>query len=128
MRKKILAATAALLLLAGCGTAADFDASRYSIAESGTWADGPYTQEAAGKNGSFAVTVTISDGVMTDIEIGSNTETADKGGVAIAKLPGEMLERQSAAVDAVSGATVTSDALRDAVARCLEKASADAEK
>lgn len=35
----------------------------------------------------------------------------------------EIGEAQSYEVDAVSGATVTSNAIKDAVARCLEKAS-----
>lgn len=47
----------------------------------------------------------------------------DKGGVVIEKLPGQMIDNQTYDVDAISGATVTSDALKEAVARCLEQAS-----
>lgn len=119
--------TAALLLLAGCGKSEGFDAADDSISESGTWTDGTYTESADGKNGAFDVTVVISDGKLSEITIGENDETPDKGGKAIEQLPDEMVSRQSASVDAVSGATVTSDAIREAVEKCLRAASAGEE-
>lgn len=111
------------LLLAGCGKSDGFDATQYSISESGTWTDGTYTETVDGRNGEFKVTVVISDGRMAEIKIGDNEETPDKGGVAIAQLPDEIIEQQSVSVDAVSGATVTSDAIKEAVAKSLETAS-----
>ncbi len=69
------------------------------------------------------MTVTIESGEIAGIDVGDNDETADKGGAAISQLPDQMIEEQTYDVDAVSGATITSDALKDAVARCLEKAS-----
>lgn len=96
----------------------------YNITESGTWKDGSYSEAATGKKGKFDVTVTIEDGKISDINIGSNNETPDKGGVAIKTIPDEIIDTQSPNVDAVSGATITSDAIKDAVARCLERASA----
>ena len=123
MKKSRLVLAAALCLaLAGCGSGSTESAS-YDIAEAGTWTDGIYTQTAEGKNGNFDVTVTIEDGSIASVEIGDNEETADKGGVAIEELPDEIVEAQSYDVDAVSGATVTSEAIEDAVARCLEEAS-----
>lgn len=96
----------------------------YEISESGSWKDGVYTETAEGKRGSFEVTVTIINGKMSDITIGENEETPDKGGVAIDTLPDEMLHVQTYDADVVSGATVTSDGIKDAVAQCLEQASA----
>ena len=107
-----------LLLLNGCG-----NTNTYNISESGNWKDGTYTETAKGKKGNFEVSVTIKDGTISDISVGENQETPDKGGVVIDTLPGQMLEKQTYDVDAISGATVTSDALKDAVARCLEQAS-----
>lgn len=111
------------LLFTGCGKSEGFDAAEYSISESGTWVDGTYTESADGKNGKFDVTVVISDGKLDEIKIGNHDETPDKGGKAIAQMPDEMISQQSVSVDAVSGATVTSDAIREAVAKCLEAAS-----
>ena len=50
--------------------------------------------------------------------------TPDRGGVAIETMIPSMIDGQTYDVDATSGATITGDALRDAVARCLEEASA----
>lgn len=117
--KKIVAVIlSSILLLSGCGST-----SSYNISEPGQWNDGIYTETAKGKNGSFDVSVTIENGEIADISIGENQETPDKGGVVIEKLPGQMIEEQTYDVDAISGATVTSTALKDAVARCLEQAS-----
>lgn len=117
--KKIVAVIlSSILLLSGCGST-----SSYNISESGQWNDGIYTETAKGKKGSFDVSVTIENGEIADISIGENQETPDKGGVVIEKLPGQMIEEQTYDVDAISGATVTSTALKDAVARCLEQAS-----
>ncbi len=65
----------------------------------------------------------IEGGNIASISVGDNEETPDKGGVAIAQLPEEIVEAQSYDVDAVTGATVTSNGIKDAVARCLERAS-----
>ena len=54
-----------------------------------------------------------------------NDETPDRGGKAIKKMPDAMIEAQSYDVDGISGATRTSDGIKDAVARALEDASKD---
>lgn len=112
-----------MIFLTGCGTSGSFNEADYSIAPQGSWKDGTYTEQAEGKNGNFDVTVTISSGNIADIKIVDNNETPDKGGVAINTLPDEIIESQSPSVDAVSGATVTSNAIKTAVAKCLQDAS-----
>lgn len=97
--------------------------TNYNISDSGSWKDGTYTETAKGKKGNFVVTVIISDGKISDIQIGDNEETPDLGGKAIAELPLEMIKGQTYDVDAISGATITSNGIKDAVARCLEQAS-----
>lgn len=119
-RTFLLVMLSCLLLLNGCG-----NTNTYNISESGNWKDGTYTETAKGKKGDFEVYVTIKDGTISEISVGDNQETPDKGGVVIDTLPGQMLERQTYDIDAISGATVTSDALKDAVARCLEQASGE---
>lgn len=96
----------------------------YTIAEPGSWRDGTYTAQADGYNGSFSVSVAISDGHISAIDADSHNETPDRGGVAIETMIPSMIDGQTYDVDATAGATITGDALRDAVARCLEKASA----
>lgn len=123
MKKTILAVLGFLMLLGGCGTSDAKQEKAYKIAEAGTWSDGTYTKTAKGKNGNFEVAVVIESGNIASISVGDNTETPDKGGIAIAQLPEGIVAAQSYDVDAVSGATVTSIGIRDAVARCLEKAS-----
>lgn len=115
--------TASLTVLSGCGTSDVETKAVYEIGESGTWTDGTYTETAKGKKGSFDVTVIIEDGTIFSVTVGDNKETPDRGGVAIGQLPSQIVEAQSYEVDAVSGATVTSNGIKDAVARCLEKAS-----
>lgn len=119
----IVAVLGCLLFLGGCGTSDTEQKKSYEIAEAGTWADGIYMEMANGKKGNFEVTIKIEDGNIASISVGNNEETPDKGGVAIAKLPEEMVTVQSYDVDGVTGATITSNGLKDAVARCLEKAS-----
>lgn len=105
------------ILMVGCS------GENYTINEAGQWKDGTYTKTAKGKNASFDVTVVIDNGYIQTITIGDNKETPEKGGVAINELPAEMVTQQSYEVDAISGATVTSNGIKDAVARCLQDAS-----
>lgn len=114
---------ASLTVLSGCGASDTETKAVYEIGESGTWTDGTYIETAKGKKGSFDVTVIIEEGMISTVTVGDNKETPDRGGVAIRQLPDQIVEAQSYEVDAVSGATVTSNGIKDAVARCLEKAS-----
>ncbi len=78
------------------------------------------------------VTVTVKDGAIESVEVGDNSETQGIGSNAIEQLPEQFVGLKTAeevdALDGVSGATITSNALKDAVADCLEQAAAgDAE-
>lgn len=88
------------------------------------WADGTYTATAAGKISDFEVTVTIENGVITDVSIGENEETENRGAIAVEYIPSKIVKAQSAEVDVITGATVTSEAIMDAVAECLAEAEA----
>lgn len=108
-----------LMLLSGCSRKAE----SYNILKAGLWQDGIYSAEAKGRNGSFSVSVKIEDGFISAIRAGDNSETPARGGKAISVMLPEMIAAQSYDVDIVSGATITSDALRSAVAKALEEAS-----
>lgn len=124
--KKVLAVSMLLgcfFALAGCGVSKTDTTKSYEISKSGAWKDGAYTETAKGKKGNFEVTVVIRDGSIESVTVGDNQETPGKGDKAIAQIPEEIVGAQTFEVDAVSGATVTSDGIKDAVAKCLEKAS-----
>lgn len=127
MKKSLTIFCIALLLpiLSACGAQ---DTPSYNIAKSGNWIDGTYTQSAQGYRGNFPVTITINDGNLTNIKIGKNEETPDRGGKALKQMPQAMIDAQNYEVDGISGATRTSDGLKDAVARALETASKEATK
>ena len=101
-------------------------------AEAGALADGTYEGTGKGIGGDVPVTVTVKDGAIESVEVGDNSETQGIGSNAIEQLPEQFVGLKTAeevdALDGVSGATITSNALKDAVADCLEQASAgDAE-
>ncbi len=81
-----------------------------------------FEETGAGKNGNVEVAVTIDAGRIADVAVGENAEDAVPGGLAIERIPAAVVENQSIAVDAVAGATLTSNAILAAV----EKAIADA--
>lgn len=93
-----------------------------------TYADGVYRASSAGKVGQVPVTVTIEDGAITDIRVGQNSEVAAMAEKAQRYVIPQILELQTTeGVDTATGATLTSDAIIDAVAQALERASAAAE-
>ena len=122
--KILLSALLAFLLVPVFVGCSGQEEKSYTIAEPGSWRDGTYTAQADGYNGSFSVSVAISDGHISAIDADSHNETPDRGGVAIETMIPSMIDGQTYDVAATSGATITGDALRDAVARCLEEASA----
>lgn len=82
-------------------------------------ADGVYEGSANGMGGAVKVTVTVSDGKITAVEVGEHNETAGISDPAIEQIPAKIVEAQSADVDAVAGATVTSEAIKEAVKAAL---------
>ena len=88
-------------------------------------ADGTYTGSGKGIGGSFDVTVTVEGGAITAVEVGDNSETQGIGSKAIEQLPAEIVAANGTdGVAAVSGATVTSNAIFSAVQAALASAQA----
>ena len=83
---------------------------------------GDFTGTAKGFGGDVSVTLTLTDGAITDCTAEGKDETQGVGSEAIAKMPGEIAESGSIAVDGVSGATVTSTAIKEAAAAALTAA------
>ena len=85
-----------------------------------------YAQEfkvsGTGKNGEVNVSVVIEDGVIKSVTVGEHQETPGICEPAIEKIPAAIVANQSIAVDAVTGATLTSDAIKNAVEKALTQA------
>ena len=86
-------------------------------------ADGTYTASAQGCLSEVGVTVTITGGKVTNVVIDASGETPELGGKAAETLSASLLAACSTvAVDAVSGSTMTSDAVFAAMNDCLAQA------
>ena len=83
---------------------------------------GDFTGTAKGFGGDVSVTLTLTDGAITGCTAEGKDETQGVGSQAIAKMPGEIAESGSIAVDGVSGATITSTAIKEAAAAALTAA------
>ncbi|MEI3279023.1 FMN-binding protein [Faecalibacterium langellae] len=88
-----------------------------------SYTDGTYTASAHGCLSDVAVTVTITGGKVTDVDIDASGETPELGGNAAAALAEQLTEAgTTTGVDAVAGATMTSDAVFTAMDDCLSQA------
>ena len=123
--KQVGALLLSAILLVGCTSN---NASETTTPSDGGMTAGTYTSTQSGYAGEFDVTVTVDASSITDITIGENSETEAIGGMAIEQLPQTIIDAQSVAVDGVSGATFTSDAIIAGVKDCLTQAGADMSK
>lgn len=85
------------------------------------------TKTAQGYGGEVSVTVTFTDGVITDVAAVGESETENIGGNALKELPGKIKEANSADVDGTSGATMTSNAIKSAVKAAIAEAKGESE-
>ncbi|MDF2951181.1 MAG: fumarate reductase/succinate dehydrogenase flavoprotein domain protein [Anaerocolumna sp.] len=118
MKKKVLAivlGTMMLVSLTACG-------SKSTSTEGGSFTAGTYTAASKGMGGDVNVTVEFTDSEIKSVTIGEHKETPGISDPAIESIPKAIVEKQSLAVDSVSGATITSDAIKAAVADCVEQA------
>ena len=99
----------------GCG-------AKSASTSSDAGVSGDFTGTAKGFGGDVSVTLTLTDSVITGCTAEGKDETEGVGSQAIAKMPGEIAESGSIAVDGVSGATVTSTAIKEAAAAALTAA------
>ena len=112
--KKILLAVAMVVVVA----AGLLVYSNGKTASNGTTSVGT----AKGFGGDVTVTLTLADGKITGCTAEGKDETEGVGSTAIDQLPGAIAESGSIAVDGVAGATVTSNAIKEAAAAALTAA------
>ncbi len=87
-----------------------------------------YTAKAQGYGGEVVVNITVTGGVLTNVEAWGASETAGVGSRAIDALPAAILAAKSADVDGVAGATVSSNAVKLAAKKALQEAFGGAEE
>ena len=110
VRKTVICLSSALFLSIGLLQTAMADEATFS----GT---------AQGMDGPVTVNLTMDGEKITGVTIDA-TETPGIGDAAIEPLIEQIMEAQSADIAGVSGATVTSTAVKDAIAKALEEAAA----
>ena len=85
---------------------------------------GEYTATVEGLEGQMTVKTTIADGKISAVEIVEQHETAGVADKAISDLPAAIVAENSVNVDTISGCTLSSGRILDAVTDCLNQASA----
>ena len=84
-----------------------------------------YTGSARGMQGEVVVNVTIEDGKITDIQYAKYPETENITYVARDRIPAQIIEHQTLAVDTVTGATFASYAIITAVKNAVKESGLD---
>jgi len=95
------------------------DDTTVSTGEVSELEDGVYTGSAEGHNGPIELEVTIENNEISDIVILNHSETEDLSDPAFEEVSAAIIENNSTDVDVVSGVTVTSDAITEAVDNIL---------
>ncbi|AOY77773.1 flavocytochrome c [Clostridium formicaceticum] len=93
--------------------------------ESAMFKAGTYRASAAGHNGDIEVEVTVDESSIKDVKILDHKESPGITDPAIERIPKAIVEDQTLAVDAISGATVTSKAIIAAVTEAIKLAGGD---
>ena len=79
--------------------------------------DGTWTGEGQGRNGAIVVELTASGGKITAVKVVKHSETPGISDAALARVPGEIVQAQTTGIDAVSGATLTTNGIKAAEIR-----------
>ncbi|MBP3521414.1 MAG: FAD-dependent oxidoreductase [Oscillospiraceae bacterium] len=84
-----------------------------------------YTGTSAGMQGPLTVAMTVADGKILKVEVTESKETAYLTDVAMERIPAQMVEHQTTTVDAVTGATLASNAIMRAATAAAKAAGLD---
>lgn len=111
---------AMIFSLAACSKPASGEAK--AIYKAGT-----YTGTAKGNNGDVSVEVTFSDTAIVSVKVLNTSESAGLSDAPIQRIPEQVVAGQTLAIDAVAGATNTSNAILAAIEDCVKQAGGDVE-
>lgn len=81
-----------------------------------------------GKNGAVVVEVTVNEDAIESVTVVEHKETPSLSDTALERIPRRIVEEQSLAIDAVTGATITSEAILEAATAALTQVGADLDK
>ena len=120
---KVAAAAAMSGVTASALAACNAGSSSSTAASTGEaiYTPGTYTGTATGI-GEVKVTMTFSETAITDVVIDASNETESIGGVAAPTLKDALMAAHSTEIDNISGATITTNAVKKAAASCIEQA------
>ena len=120
---KVAAAAAMSGVTASALAACNAGSSSSTAASTGEaiYTPGTYTGTATGI-GEVKVTMTFSETAITDVVVDASNETESIGGVAAPTLKDALMAAQSTEIDNISGATITTNAVKKAAASCIEQA------
>lgn len=120
---KVAAAAAMSGVTASALAACNAGSSSSTAASTGEaiYTPGTYTGTATGI-GEVKVTMTFGETAITDVVIDASNETESIGGVAAPTLKDALMAAQSTEIDNISGATITTNAVKKAAASCIEQA------
>lgn len=90
-----------------------------------SYTPGTYTGTADGRGGQMTVEVTVSDSAIESVTVKDHLETVGIADLPLEQIPADIVEYQSLGVDTITGATLTSYGVINAVADALEQAGAD---
>lgn len=133
-------ASAMVLSMAGCSkpqtadvsassqteTSATAETTTQAPTEKGLFTPGTYTAKATGMH-EMTVEVEVTADTIERVTVLEHQETAGISDLALEQIPADIVKAQGLGIDAVSGATLSSNAILTAVEDCLTQAGADVE-
>ncbi len=116
-----------VMLALGVGTVFGSDSLYKAIdvmsREKVDYTPGTYVGSAQGFGGEVVATVTVGAAGIESVDLAGAGETPGIGAAALEQLPAAFVESNSSVIDAVAGATISSQAAMDAVQQALDQAS-----
>lgn len=106
-----------MILSAGCASG-----GTDQPAEEGKYTPGTYTGTSTGFGGDVSVTITVDSNQITEVKAVGDSETPTVGGAALEELAQQILDQQSSKIDGVTGATMTSNGIREAAEKAIKAA------
>ncbi len=103
-----------LLFCAGC-----------TKSETACYNAGMYTASAEGYAGQVFVEVEFDESSILSVRVTSHSETKNLGDRAVEEIPLRIVDAQTWNVDAITSATITSEAIQEAVKDCIKQAAAN---
>lgn len=113
-----------LVLAAGTVIGSDplYNAIDSMTAKKVAYTAGTYEGTAQGFGGEVKAVVTVTETGIASVELTGDDETPELGGAALEKLASAFTEAGTADVDGIAGATISSDAAKQAVQAALDQA------